>query len=60
MEAEEDPREMCQPVKTGLTSSKGILQLAVSSLHEAISLWVVGSRHCVLHAQLTAQRLPGR
>jgi hypothetical protein len=55
MEAKKDLRKVTRPVLTRSPSSQCVFQLPMSPLNEAVGLWVVGSRHCVLHTEAAAE-----
>jgi hypothetical protein len=48
VEAQEDPREVVDPVRHSAAGGEGILQAAVEAFYHPVGLWVVGSGLVVL------------
>ena len=54
-EAQEDPREVVDPVRRGAAGPEGVLQAAVEAFHHHFALWVVGSSLVVLDVEQAAE-----
>jgi hypothetical protein len=57
-EAQEDPREVVDPVRRGAAGAEGVLQAAVEAFYHPVGLRVVGSSLVVLDVEQAAEGGP--
>ncbi len=55
VEAQEDPREVVDPVPRGAAGAEGVLQVAVEVFHHPVGLRVVGRSLVVLDVEQAAE-----